>query len=159
MLCLHRHRHRQDITDNVTIDSDLRVFHAMAYTRTRRSDQLILHASMPSTSPSMRLPPIEHRAAVASPLPGQQRRHLWSTEGAYTMVFSRCTNSRPAMPSRAAASLHAVTFVVPRAPTSALPPSVWVATVHAWSMSCHWVLPHLPAWPLLAVVSVASTTI
>jgi hypothetical protein len=36
--------------------------------RRRRSDQPILHTSTPSTSPSTRLPPFEHRAAAALPL-------------------------------------------------------------------------------------------
>jgi hypothetical protein len=57
-----------NITNNFAIDSDMcTIIHEMAPTRTRRSDQPISVASTTSTSPIMRLPPIEQRVAAMSP--------------------------------------------------------------------------------------------
>jgi hypothetical protein len=94
--------------------------------RRRRSDQPIAHTSPPRPSPSIRLPPIEHRAAAASPLRSAAPQ-LWSTlpacdapsKSCMSLVASHhCIDLRPAAPRpRAAASLHAVTFAIPRALT------------------------------------------
>ena len=72
--------------------------------RRRRSDQQIARTSAPSTSPSTRLPPIEHRVATAPPLRAAAPPPLvratgcqCALPGVYAPVASRrCPESRPA---------------------------------------------------------------
>jgi hypothetical protein len=71
--------------------------------RHRRSDQLIWRTSPPSTSPSTRLPPLEHRAAAASPLRAVASPPLVPAAG-YQRTFSGmyiAGGSHAAAPTRA----------------------------------------------------------
>ena len=111
----------------------------------RRSDQLIERLSPPSTSPSTRLPPIEHRVAAASPLYAAAPPPLVRATGCqrvlpgvYAPVASRrCPDSRPAAtpPPRVVASPHAVYFAVPALTSSASTPSASTSSASTPSAS------------------------
>jgi hypothetical protein len=93
----------RDCTDNDAADSDLPSSRTWRVQRRRRSDQPIWRSSPPSTSPSTRLPPIEHRAAAASPLRAVASPPLVPAAG-YQRAFSGVSvagGSHTAAPTRA----------------------------------------------------------
>jgi hypothetical protein len=147
--------------------------------RRRRSDQPIWRSSPPSTSPSTRLPPFEHRVAAASPLravaspplvpaTGYQRAFsgMYVAGGSHAVAptraqqprrpigpLRRCTRSSPSPHEDVAGFLRATSLGAgcrrPRMVFVAPPGSPCLLRAPP---------PHLhrqPAWPLLAVAGPA----
>lgn len=121
--------------------------------RRRRSDQPTPRTSTPSTSPSTRLPPIEHRGAAASPLRAAAPPPLIHATGlrrAFRGVYvagglpplHRLAPGSYAGPSGRGVAARGHLRRPPRIDVRghhSATPSARVASIHAWSSSRRWV--------------------
>ncbi|KAK1608095.1 hypothetical protein QYE76_031768 [Lolium multiflorum] len=116
----------RDYIDNAVIDSICASSTPWRVSCHRRSDQPTPRTSTPSTSPSTRLPPIEHRGAAVLPLRAAAPPplvHVTGLRRAFRGVY--VAGGLPPLPRLAptpapqvVSSLHAVTFAVPHASMS-----------------------------------------